>query len=50
MRLFVALAILAGLYSYVLMHTTNVVMAQTQQINQTYQYVANNTDRIATGR
>ena len=50
MKLFLALGVLAGLYTYVLLHTTDVVLAQTQHLNATYQYVANNADELATGR
>jgi hypothetical protein len=49
MKLLVVLAALAGVYVYVLLHTTDMVLAQTQHINATYQYVANNADQIATG-
>jgi hypothetical protein len=50
MKLFLALGILATLYTYGLMRTTDVVLNQTQHLNATYQYVANNADKIATGR
>jgi len=50
MKLFVVLVTLAGLYTFVLLHTTNIVLAQTQQLNQTYQYVAQHADQLATGR
>ncbi len=50
MKLFLALVILAAGYTYVLLHTTSMVLAQTQQLNATYQYVANNADKIATGQ
>ena len=35
---------------YFMMHTTDMVLAQTQQLNATYQYVADNADKIATGQ
>ncbi len=50
MRLFVALLILMGLYVFVLLHTTNIVLSQTQKLNATYQYVVNNSSELATGR
>lgn len=50
MKLFAVLGVLAALYTFVLLHTTDVVLNQTQKINATYQYVANNSDQIATGR
>jgi uncharacterized MnhB-related membrane protein len=50
MRLFLVLGVLAALYAYVLLHTTDVVLAQAQHLNTTYQYVANNADKIATGQ
>jgi hypothetical protein len=50
MKLFLVLGALAGGYMYVLLHTTNIVMAQTQQLGATYQYVSGHADAIATGR
>lgn len=50
MKLFLALLFLAGLYLAGMFYTTNVVLAQTKQLNATYQYVANNADQIATGQ
>jgi hypothetical protein len=50
MKLFVVLGVLAAMYTYVLVHTTDVVLTQTQNLNATYQYVANNSDKIAAGR
>jgi len=50
MKLFLALGMLAGLYCYGLMHTTDIVLAQTQHLNAQYQYVANNADRIVAGQ
>jgi hypothetical protein len=50
MKLFVVLGVLAAMYTYVLLHTTDVVLNQAQHLNATYQYVANNSDKIAAGR
>ena len=50
MKLFLALMFLTGTYMVFLLHTTNVVLGQTQQLNTTYQYVANNADKIAAGQ
>jgi hypothetical protein len=47
---FGVLGILAGAYAYVLLHTTDIVLTQTQHLNATYQYVANNAEKIATGQ
>ena len=49
MKLLVILGVLAGAYLYMLLHTTNIVMMQTQQLNATYQYVGNHADAIAAG-
>jgi hypothetical protein len=35
------------MYTYVLLHTTDTVLSQTQQLNASYQYVAQNADKIA---
>jgi hypothetical protein len=50
MKLLVVLAALVGAYLYFLLHTTNIVLAQTQQLNNTYQYIANNADNITNGQ
>ncbi len=50
MKLLIVLGVLAGGYAYVLLQTTNTVLTQTQQLNATYQYVANNADQLASGR
>jgi hypothetical protein len=50
MKLFLVLGVLAAGYVYVLLHTTNIVLAQTRQLNAAYQYVGNNADAIAGGR
>jgi hypothetical protein len=47
MKLFLVLGVLASAYMYMLMHTTDMVLAQTQHLNASYQYVANNADKIA---
>ncbi len=49
MKLFIVLGVLAVAYAYMLLHTTDMVLTQTQHLNTTYQYVANNADHIATG-
>jgi hypothetical protein len=50
MKLFLALLFIAGSYLAGMFYTTNIVLNQTKQLNKTYQYVANNADRIATGQ
>lgn len=50
MKLFLVLGVLAAAYCYMLMHTTDLVMAQTQHINDTYQYVASHADQLAGAR
>ncbi|HSW85221.1 MAG TPA: hypothetical protein VLF79_01220 [Candidatus Saccharimonadales bacterium] len=50
MRLFLILGVLVGGYVYVLMHTTDLVLNQAQQLNATYQYVSQNADSIAAGK
>jgi hypothetical protein len=50
MKLFAVLTVLVGLYTYTLLHTTNIVLSQTQHLNAVYQYVGNNADKIAAGR
>jgi hypothetical protein len=50
MRLFLLLGVLMGAYTFMLLKTTDIVIAQTQQLNSTYQYVANHSDQIATGQ
>jgi hypothetical protein len=47
--IFVAVLI-AAIYSFVLLHTTDIVLNQTQQLSNTYQYVDNHADQIATGQ
>lgn len=46
MKLFVGLAMIVGAYAYFLMYVTDAVTQQTAHINNTYQYVANNSDKI----
>jgi hypothetical protein len=50
MKLFLVLGVLASGYVYVLLHTTDIVLAQTQQLNATYQYVGSHADAIASGQ
>lgn len=49
MKLFIALVFIVGSYLGFLFYTTDTVLGQAKQLNVTYQYVANNADRIATG-
>lgn len=37
MKLFLALLVLVGSYFYMLLHTTNIVLGQTQQLSHAYQ-------------
>lgn len=46
MKLLMVLGVLIGGYAYVLTQTTNIVLGQTQQLQHTYQYVADNSDSI----
>jgi hypothetical protein len=50
MKLFLVLGVLVGGYLFILLHTTNLVLAQTQQLGATYQYVGNNADKIVAGQ
>jgi hypothetical protein len=50
MKLFLALVFIVGSYLGFLFYTTNIVLGQAKQLNTTYQYVANNSNEIATGR
>jgi predicted negative regulator of RcsB-dependent stress response len=50
MKLFFALVLVVGSYLGFLFYTSNIVLAQTKQLNNTYQYVANHSDEIATGQ
>jgi hypothetical protein len=50
MKLLVGLLLIVGAYVYFLMYTTNIVMNQVSQLHSTYQYVADNSDKLATGR
>jgi hypothetical protein len=49
MKLLIVLGILAGLYTYTLLYNTDIVLLQTQHLNATYQYAANNAEKLATG-
>jgi hypothetical protein len=50
MKLFVALVFVVGSYLSFMFYTTNIVLGQTKQLNATYQYVADNADKIAAGQ
>jgi hypothetical protein len=50
LKLFLALTLIVGSYLGFLFYTTNIVLGQVDSLNKTYQYVANNSDQIATGR
>ncbi len=50
MKLLLVLGVLVGGYFYMLTHTTNIVLQQTQRLDANYQYVANHADDIAAGR
>ncbi len=50
MKLFLALVFITGSYLGFLFYTTNIVLGQVNNLNNTYQYVANNADEIATGQ
>lgn len=50
MKLFLALLLLLGTYLYVLLQSTNLVLAQTQQLSRTYQSVASQADQLAASR
>lgn len=47
MRLLLVVGVVVGGYVYFLLHTTNIVLDQTQKLNASYQNVANNVDKIA---
>ncbi len=47
MKLLLVLGVLAGGYAYVLLHTTDIVLAQTQQLHAAYQYSADYADQLA---
>jgi len=49
MKWILFLASLAFLYTYMLLHTTNIVLNQAQNLNAAYQSVARNTDKLAEG-
>jgi hypothetical protein len=50
MKLFLALLFITGSYLSFLFYTTNIVLGQVDNLNSTYQYVANNADEIASGQ
>lgn len=47
MKLLLALGVIAGMYLYVLLHTTNIVLNQTQQLHVQYQRAIYYADRTA---
>lgn len=47
MKLLLVLGAIVGGYMYLLMHTTGIVLMQAQRLNNTYQYVANNSEQLA---
>lgn len=47
MKLLLVLGVIVGGYYLLLTHTTDIVLQQTQNLNASYQYVANNADKIA---
>lgn len=49
MKLFLALLFITGSYLGFLFYTTNIVLGQVNTLNNAYQYVANNSDAIASG-
>jgi hypothetical protein len=49
MKWFLVVGVLAAAYYVALTHTTDTVMRQLSGINQTYQYIGDNTDDIANG-
>jgi hypothetical protein len=50
MKLFLFLLVLVGAYTFSLLKTTDMVLGQAMHLNTTYQYVANNADKIAGGQ
>jgi hypothetical protein len=49
MKILLAVFILCGVYAYALLQTTNIVIGQTESLNNTYQYVSNNSEKIILG-
>ncbi len=50
MKLLLFLLILAGAYTFSLLKTTDLVLGRAMSLNTSYQYVANNADKIAEGQ
>lgn len=50
MKLFLVLGVLAAAYTCMLLHNTDVVLTQVQNLNATYQYAADHSDQIAAGQ
>lgn len=50
MKLLIVILLLAGGYFYLLTHTTDIVLGQTQQLSAQYQSAAAFTDRLSAGR
>jgi hypothetical protein len=50
MRIFLALLVLVGGYFYLLTYTTSIVLHQTGQLAQTYQSIAENSDKIVAAK
>ena len=49
MKLFLALGVLVGAYVYVMLHTTDVVLNQTQHLHAQYQAAADQAEQLANG-
>ncbi len=50
MKLLAALLVITGAYLYLLLHTTDVVLNQTQHLQANYHFVEQNADRLAAGK
>ena len=51
MKLLLALTVLVAAYLYAMLHTTDMVLGQTDKLNATYQNIANTDPEVlATGR
>ena len=46
MKVLLVLLALVGAYLYFMLHTTNIVLGQLQQLNHTYQYTADRAAKI----
>lgn len=49
MKLLIVLMLMAAAYTYMLLHTTSLVLTQTQHLNATYQFVAKHSDELSNG-